>query len=146
VTFKVTVVPGDELAAPLRLLEGSLRDGEPIPEAFVRRLRESVEAGDLEVLAAWRRGLAVGIAVMAYRPSIAAGGDFASIEELFVAPGERRRGIGRALLAAVEERCAARHVSYVEVQAVDDEAAAFYSALGYEEEAEVRVLSRSYPL
>jgi hypothetical protein len=36
--------------------------------------------------------------------------------------------------------------SYVEVQVQDDEAEAFYAALGYEPEKSVRVLSRSLPI
>ena len=57
----------------------------------------------------------------------------------------RRRGVGRALLGAVEDLCRARGVSYVEVQ-TDSQAALFYEASGYETEADVRVLSRSYAL
>jgi GNAT superfamily N-acetyltransferase len=137
---------GAGLAEPLRLLEEFLRDGEPEPESFARRLRESVEAGELEVLAARAEGRVVGVAVLAYRLSISAGGLFASVEDLYVKPDARRRGVGRALLEAVGERCAARGVSYVEAQVEDEEAAGFYAALGYEEEPGVRVFSRSYVL
>jgi GNAT superfamily N-acetyltransferase len=80
--------------------------------------------------------------VLAFRPNVSAGASFASIEDLYVSPDARGRGAGRALLEAVEERCRARDVSYVEVQ-TDDEAAAFYGACGYEPEMGVRVLSRS---
>ena len=144
--MEVEPARGAELAEPLRLLEEFLRDGEPVPESFVRRLREAVEAGELEVLAARAEGRVVGVAVLAYRPSISAGGLFASVEDLHVKPDARRRGVGRALLEAVGERCAARGVSYVEAQVEDEEAAGFYAALGYEEEPGVRVFSRSYIL
>ena len=144
--MKVEPERGAGLAEPLRLLEEFLRDGEPEPESFARRLRESVEAGELEVLAACAEGRVVGVAVLAYRLSISAGGLFASVEDLYVKPDARRRGVGRALLEAVGERCAARGVSYVETQVEDEEAAGFYAALGYEEEPGVRVFSRSYVL
>ncbi len=137
---------GAELADPLRLLEESLRDGKPVPEDFARALREAVEAGDLEVLAARAEGRAVGVAVVSYRLGVSVAGLFASIEDLYVRPDARRQGAGRALLEAVEERCASRGVSYVEAQVEDEGAAAFYAALGYEEEPGVRVLSRSYVL
>jgi aminoglycoside 6'-N-acetyltransferase I len=137
---------GAELAEPLRLLEEFLRDGEPVPESFARRLHEAVEAGELEVLAARTEGRVVGVAVLAYRPSISAGGLFASVEDFYVEPDARRRGGGRVLLEAAGERCAARGVSYVEAQVEDEKAAAFYGALGYEEEPGVRVFSRSYVL
>jgi GNAT superfamily N-acetyltransferase len=68
------------------------------------------------------------------------------VEDLYVVPGFRRRGAGRALLEAVGKRCAARGVSYVEAQVEGEEAMAFYEALGYDPETGVRVLSRSYVL
>ena len=144
--MRVEPVRGAELTEPLSLLEEFLRDGEPVPEDFARRLRESVEVGDLEVLAARAEGRVVGVAVLAYRLSNSAAGLFASIEDLYVEPAARRRGVGLALLEAVGERCAARGVSYVEAQVEDEEAAAFYAAVGYEEEPGVRVFSRSYVL
>jgi GNAT superfamily N-acetyltransferase len=137
---------GAELAEPLRLLEEFLRDGERVPESFAWRLREAVKAGELEVLAARAEGRVVGVAVLAYRLSISAGGLFASVEDLYVEPDARRRGVGRALLEAVGERCAASGVSYVEAQVEDEETTAFYAAVGYEEEPGVRVFSRSYAL
>ena len=137
-------VRGSELAEPLRLLEESLRNGEFVPDVFANMLREAVEAGELEVLAARAEGRVVGVAVLAYRLSISAAGLFASIEDLYVRPGERRQGVGRALLEAVEERCVCRGVSYVEAQVEDEEAAAFYAALGYEPVPGVWVFSRSY--
>jgi GNAT superfamily N-acetyltransferase len=142
--IEVSPVQGAQLAEPLRLLEESLRDGEPVPVDFAETLREAVEAGRLEVLAARAEGRVVGVAVLAYRLSISVAGLFASIEDLYVKPDARRRGAGRALLEAVREHCAARGVSYVEVQIEDERAAAFYAALGYEEQPGVQVLSRSY--
>ncbi len=143
---QVTTVRSSELARPLKLLEGSLRGGEPLPDAFAGLLREAVEAGNLEVLAARAEGRVIGVAVIAYRLNISAGGPFASIEDLYVRPESRRRGVGRALLEAVAQRCKVRGISYIEAQVEDDEAAAFYSAMGYEPELGVRVFSRSYAL
>ena len=142
---RVTSVPAIELAGPLKLLDESLRGDEPLPEGFAVQLREAVEAGNLEVLAARMEHRVVGVAVLAYRLNVSAGGPFASIEDLYVRPRSRRQGVGRALLEAVAQRCKIRGVSYVEVQ-TDDEGAEFYSALGYEPEPEVRVFSRSYTL
>ena len=143
---EVTPARGTELAEPLRLLEGRLREGEPVPENFARRLRDATERGELEVLAARVEGRIVGVAVLAYRLSVSAAGPFASIEDLYVEPEARRRGVGRALLEAVGERCAARGVSYVEAQVEGEAAAASYVASGYEEEPGVRVFSRSHIL
>jgi GNAT superfamily N-acetyltransferase len=144
--IEVTPAYGTELAEPVQLLEESLRGGEPVPDNFAKALHKAVEAGELEVLAARAEGRAVGVAVLAYCLSISAGGLFASIEDLYVRPDARRRGVGRALLEAVEKRCSSRGVSYVEAQIEDEEAGAFYSALGYEAEPGVRVFFRSYVL
>ena len=143
--IEVVPVAAGELGEPLRALEEALRDGEPVPPSFAGRLAQTVGRGDLEVLAARCDGRLVGVAVIAFRPNVSAGADFASVEEVYVKPEERRRGVGRALLEAVEGRCRGRGVSYVEVQ-TDDEAAPFYGAAGFELEAGVRVLSRSYDL
>ena len=144
--IEVSPVRGTELIEPVRLLEESLRNGEPVPDDFAKMLREAVEAGQLEVLAARAEGRMVGVAVLAYRLNISAAGLFASIEDLYVRPNERRRGVGRALVEAVENRCTARGLSYVETQVEDKDAVAFYTALGYEPEAEVRTFSHSYSL
>jgi GNAT superfamily N-acetyltransferase len=145
-TVEVRSVRGPELAGPLKLLEGFLREGEPVPEDFARRLHEAVERGEFEVLAAYMGNSVVGVAVLAYRLSVSAAGPFASIEDLYVEPDARRKGIGTALLEAVGEHCAARGVSYVEAQVEDEEAAAFYGTSGYVEEPGVRVFSHSYIL
>ncbi len=143
---EVRPAAADALSEPLKLLEEALRDGEPLPQAFARRLARDVEGGGLEILTARSGGRCVGVAVLAFRPALSLGSDFASIEELHVRPGERGQGVGRVLLEAVAERCRGRGVSYVEVQVEDYEAAAFYSAMGYEPDSGVRVFSRSYAL
>ncbi len=143
--IEVRTAASDDLAEPLSLLEESLRNGEPVPPPLAGRLTRAVEGGDLEVLAAWSDGRVVGVAVLSLRPNVSLGALFASIEDFYVRPEVRRRGVGRALLGAMEDLCKERGVSYVEVQ-TDGEAASFYEALGYEPEPGVRVLSRSYAL
>jgi ribosomal protein S18 acetylase RimI-like enzyme len=144
--LEVRLVVPDRLTEGLGLLEEALREGEPVPGSFVEGLRGAVERGDLEMLAA-REGAerVVGVVLISYGLNVSAGGPFASVEELHVRTEARHRGVGRALLAAVGERCAARGISYIEVQ-TDDEAAAFYEATGYEREEGVLVLSRELPL
>ena len=133
------------LAEPLALLEEALRDGDPVPEDFADRLRKAVEAGDVEVLAARTEDQLLGVALLAYRLNVSAGGLFASVEELYVRPEARRRGVGHALLQAADERCEKRGISYVEAQVEGKEAELFYAAVGYKPETGVRVLSRSLP-
>jgi GNAT superfamily N-acetyltransferase len=142
----IEVTPASDLAEPLSLLEASLRDGEPVPEAFAEILRRSVQSGDMDVLAVRSAGQILGVAVIAYRPNIPAGTLFASVEDLYVRPEARRQGVGTALLIAANERCAARKISYVEVQVEDEAAESFYASLGYAAEKSTRVLSRSLPI
>ena len=142
----VDVVPATDLAEPLAFLEEALRNGEPVPEDFVDRLQKAVEAGDIEVLAARAKDGILGVALLAYRLNVSAGGRFASVEDLYVRPEVRRSGVGRALLGSVDDRCTKHGISYVEVQVEDREAELFYAAIGYESESGVRVLSRSLPI
>jgi GNAT superfamily N-acetyltransferase len=142
----VEVAPPTGLSEPLALLEEALRDGDPVPEDFVDSLRKAVEAGDVEVLAARSEDQILGVALLAYRLNVSAGERFASVEDLYVRPEARRRGVGRALLQAADERCEERGISYVEAQVEVREAELFYAALGYEPETGVRVLSRSLPI
>jgi GNAT superfamily N-acetyltransferase len=142
----VEVIPATGLTEPLALLEVSLRGGEPVPEDLAERMRKAVEAGNIEILVARTEERLLGVAILAYRPNIAAGALFASIEDLYVSPEARRQGVGQALLTAADERCTQRDISYVEVQVESDAAEVFYAALGYEPEKSVRVLSRSLPI
>jgi GNAT superfamily N-acetyltransferase len=143
----VEVTPPTGLAEPLALLEEALRDGDPVPEEFADRLRKAVEVGDVEVLAARRtEDQILGVVLLAYRLNVSAGERFASVEDLYVRPAARRRGVGRTLLKAVDELCAERGISYFEAQVEEKEAEQFYAALGYEQERGVRVLSRSLPI
>ncbi|HWS80448.1 MAG TPA: GNAT family N-acetyltransferase [Rubrobacter sp.] len=143
---EVARVDATDLAESLVLLEEAVRDGDPISKDFADRLLKAIEAGDVEVLAAWAENQIMGVVLLAYRLSVSAGGLFASVEDLYVRPVARRQGIGRALLEAVDELCAERDISYVEVQVEEEVAEQFYAALGYEPELSVRVLSRSLPI
>lgn len=137
-------VAAEDLAAPLQLLEESLRDGLPVSREFTEQLREELRKGETELLAVYSGENVVGVLMLSYRLNVAAGGSFASIEELHVSPNYQSQGIGSVLLDAAGERCRANGVSYIEVQA-EGEIPGFYVALGYEKE-ETEVLSRAYPL
>jgi GNAT superfamily N-acetyltransferase len=145
-SVEVAPVPATGLAGPLALLSEALRDGDPVPEDVVHHLRKAVEAGDVEVLVAGTKEWIAGVVILAYRLNVSLGGQFASIEDLYVRPEARRRGVGRALLRAADERCTKLDISYVEAQVEEAGTEAFYATLGYELETGVRVLSRSLPI
>ena len=74
-----------------------------------------------------------GIAVMRLRPALWASGQEAYLQELYVAPGLRRQGIGRALLEAT--MAAAREAGATRVDLntgeSDTEARALYESAGF---------------
>ncbi len=142
-TIEVVRARAEDLQEPLRLLEKWLRDGEPVPGAFAEEIRHRVAAGDQEILTALRGDLLVGVLLLSFRPNVSLGGQFASIEDLYVAPEARRHGAGKTLLQAAEQRCRHRGVSYLEAQVEQGEAGRFYAANDFEEERGLRVFSRS---
>jgi GNAT superfamily N-acetyltransferase len=76
---------------------------------------------------------AIGIAVVSLRANAWFDGPVALLDELYVVPGERNRGIGTALLHAVEEESRARGSELVEinVDGEDTDARRFYERHGY---------------
>jgi GNAT superfamily N-acetyltransferase len=76
---------------------------------------------------------AVGIALLTLRPSVWYEGPVAALDELYVVPKERRRGIGTALLNACETVCRQRGCKLLEinVDGEDVDARRFYEHHGY---------------
>ena len=104
----------------------------PVAE-LTERLERLVGRDDLEVLLAGEP--AVGVSVTTFRPSIWDDGPVALLEELYVRPHLRSRGIGGALLTAAVEAARGRSVRYVEIN-VDEgdvDAQRFYRAHGFTE-------------
>lgn len=84
---------------------------------------------------------AIGVITLSHRPHLKLGGRAATIDELVVTAGWRRKGVGRELLRRVVERARVLMVKRLEVQtiaAADPTAVAFFAACGFER-AEVGV-------
>ena len=102
------------------------------PAAMARRLERLQEARAL-VLLALEWGPPSGVAVVTHRPVLDADTLVSSLDLLWVAPDERRRGVGRLLLKAAAQ--AARQAGGVELRATADDPAthAFALACGFTE-------------
>ncbi len=77
----------------------------------------------------------VGVVSLSHRPLLRVGGRAATIDELGVAKGWMRRGVGRELLKRAVERAKVLGVKRLEVETfhgVTDEVEAFFKACGFE--------------
>lgn len=74
-----------------------------------------------------------GLVVLRFRPSIWTEGLECYVAELYVVPHRRRRGLGRALLAAAMEHARRRGADYVELNTSETDVAAraLYEKLGF---------------
>lgn len=108
--------------------------GHPVaPAVLAERLRRFHTAGELALVAA-RGGEVVGLVTVHVTPVLHRPTAVGRLTALVVAEGARGGGVGRALVAAAEERLAARGCALVEVTSNRrrTDAHAFYERLGYE--------------
>ncbi|MCE9672653.1 GNAT family N-acetyltransferase [Myxococcus stipitatus] len=78
----------------------------------------------------------VGMVSFSHRPQLRLRGRVATIDELVVTEAWRRRGVGRALIKQILERCkvlSARQLQLVSPMATSPEARGFYTACGFSE-------------
>lgn len=106
---------------------------EPTPEADViaERAAPLIESGELVVLFAGDRP--DGFGVLRFRPSIYTGALDAYLEELYVVPEHRGRGLGRALLEAAMEHARQRGAAHIELTTSEGDVAArsLYESAGF---------------
>jgi GNAT superfamily N-acetyltransferase len=107
----------------------------PGPEVLAARLRRLL-AGT-EVIAFLAGDPAVAVALLTLRPNVWYDGPVGLVDELYVTPEARGRGIGSALLAAVESFTRERGGGLVEiaVDGADTDARRFYERHGYTDSA-----------
>jgi ribosomal protein S18 acetylase RimI-like enzyme len=106
---------------------------EPIPEADViaERAAPLIENGEVVVLFAGEGP--DGFAQLRFRPSLYTGALDVYIEELYVVPELRGRGIGRALLEAAMDHARERGAAHIELTTSEDDVAArsLYASAGF---------------
>jgi len=104
-------------------------DPTPGPEKLAERVRELSAAGEITVLLA-----AGGLAVLRFRPSLWKEALDAYLEELYVVPGRRGQGIGRALMNRAIEVARERGAGDMHLGTSEDDVAArkLYESLGFD--------------
>jgi ribosomal protein S18 acetylase RimI-like enzyme len=107
--------------------------GEPEPDAdtIAKRAAPLIESGDVTVLFAGNGP--DGFAQLRFRPSLYTGVLDAYLEELYVVPERRGRGLGRALLEAAMDHAKARGAARIELNTseTDIAARALYERTGF---------------
>jgi ribosomal protein S18 acetylase RimI-like enzyme len=135
---EVRLAGPDDAGDAARLLHDfNTEFGEATPgaEKLAERLRELWTQGDTVVLLAGTP--AVGVAVMRLRLSIWTAGRECYLAELYVEPGRRGQGVGRALMTRVLEIAREQGADWIELNSDEDDTAAraLYESLGFEKTA-----------
>lgn len=128
------VTPGDSIASAAELLDRFNREFDtptPGPPVIERRLTEHLADGSMFAVVIGEP--ACGVAVVSLRPNVWHDGPLALLDELYVEPEQRNRGLGTQLLTAVRAQCRSRHVEQIEINVdVDDtDARRFYERHGF---------------
>lgn len=124
----------EDAATVARLLHDfNTEFGDPSPGVAVlaERLRRLLAGSDVVALLAAEPS--VGVALVTFRPNVWDAGPVALLEELYVAPASRRRGIGAALLerAVALARERGTKTFEINVDSEDTDARRFYEREGF---------------
>lgn len=106
-------------------------DFTPGPEALEKRIRVLLARGDVTVVLAGDPP--EGLALLRFRPALWAATLDCYLEELYVVPERRGRGIGRALMEAAMDVAREEGAAHMDLGTGDDDVAAraLYESLGF---------------
>jgi ribosomal protein S18 acetylase RimI-like enzyme len=123
----------DAQSVAVLLHEFASEFGDPSPGvvALAANVDAALAARELDALLAAEPP--AGVALLTYRPSVWHGAAVATLDDLYVRPQERDRGLGRALLRAAVEAASRRGAAAIELYtgAGDVAARALYEAHGF---------------
>ena len=127
-----------DAAAVVEIVNAYARDpfggGKPLPSDVRARLVPGLRAHPTTlVVLAWDAGRPVGVAVCFWGFSTFQGRPLVNVHDLAVLPEHRGKGVGRALLAGVEERARARDCCKLTLEVLDENARArgLYASFGF---------------
>ena len=124
----------DELARLLHDFNVEFDTPSPGSAVLAPRLRDLL-AGEVTfaVVAGAPDAAAHGLALVTLRPNVWYDGPVAMLDELYVVPARRSRGIGSAIIDLVDATCRARGVAAIEINVdeADVDAQRFYERHGY---------------
>jgi ribosomal protein S18 acetylase RimI-like enzyme len=125
--------PGDADAVARLLRDFQLEFDEPSPDADVlaERYAELIRNREMTVLLIG--DAPDGFAQLRYRPTVYSAGLYAYLEELYVVPALRARGLGKKLLQASLETARGEGATYMELgtSETDTAARALYESFGF---------------
>ena len=103
----------------------------PGPERIAARVRALLAGGETTILLAGEGP--DGLAVLRFRLAITTPGLECYLAELYVAPEQRGRGLGRALMNAAIDEARGRGADYMDLGTSEDDVAAraLYESLGF---------------
>jgi ribosomal protein S18 acetylase RimI-like enzyme len=130
---EVRTASGADAAVAARLLHDfNTEYGWPMPplKQLTPRIEELIEAGEALVLLV---GGDLGLAIVRLRPALISQGLDAYLEELYVVPGRRGEGLGRALMEATMDTARAAGAERMELgtSTTDTAARGLYESCGF---------------
>lgn len=125
-----TVEDAELIARLLADFNDEYGDARPPVEQLAARLRELMDSGDTAVALADDDA---GVAVLRLRPNLWSPAREAYLAELYIVPGRRGQGLGRALLTHTLELARERGCDRIELGTSEDDVAArkLYTKLGF---------------
>ena len=126
-----TAADAPNVARLIQDFETEFDNPSPAADVLVARVRELLTTGEMTVLLAGEGP--DGFAQLRFRRSVLLGGWTALLEELYVVPGLRGRGIGRALVEAAVDAAQRAGATSIEVGTSEDDTAAMalYESAGF---------------
>ena len=125
--------PGDAEVIARLLYDFNTEYDEPVPEpdALAPRIRELMEAGEILVLLGGSGP--DGLALMRFRPALVMEGIDCYLEEFYVVPHLRGKGLGRAMMEAAMDAARERGATRMDLGTSEDDVAArvLYERLGF---------------